>query len=84
MKTYRQKMQDWVRYNMSNTENLDRKKTFEEVLKKLKELESEEKAMVNKIYHEGNNDCEVGLPHKSNVYESKFKLHDELKRMIGR
>ena len=84
MKTYRQKMQDWVKYKISNCQEPVQKSTYEEVLDKLKELEGDERTMVNNIYHDGYNDCESGLPHKSDIYESKFKLHDLLKKAIGK
>jgi len=82
MKTYRQKMQDWVRNKMSNIQDENQISILEEVLLKLKDLESDEKYMVNNIYHEGYIDCERGNTHKTNVYETKFKSHDILRNMI--
>ena len=82
MKTYRQKMQDWVINKMTNNQDETQKSILKEVLNKLKELEQDEKYMVNNIYHEGYSDCERGNSHKTNVYESKYKGHDVLKRMI--
>lgn len=82
MKTYRQKMQDWVRERITNIHNEDQKSILEEVLKKLKEMEREERSLINNTYHEGFSDCEKRQPHKSDLYESKYKLHDRLKEMI--
>jgi hypothetical protein len=83
MKTYRQKLTKWVEDEIESSVNDEVILILKNVKIKIKEMEKEERHMVNSSYEKGYNDGETNKRRVSNYYMETYKTHDTLKGMVG-
>ena len=82
MKTYRQKLAKWVNQKKTTEDNPEVIRILDEITIKIKEMEPDERDMVNNTYEKGYIDGTHSRGRVSNYYNLNFKTHDILSRIV--
>ncbi len=82
MKTYRQKLAKWIKEKKTIESNPEVIRILNEIDVKIKEMEPDERDMVNNTYEKGYIDGTYSRGRTYNYYNTTFKAHDVLSEIV--